>query len=33
MARRKSELPQDLHAKGALEAPGRAEELAPQDGR
>uniref|UniRef100_A0A8D1SZ80 Serine/threonine-protein phosphatase 2A 56 kDa regulatory subunit n=1 Tax=Sus scrofa TaxID=9823 RepID=A0A8D1SZ80_PIG len=33
VARRKSELPQDLHAKGALEAPGRAEELAPQDGR
>ncbi|KAB0369044.1 hypothetical protein FD755_019049 [Muntiacus reevesi] len=33
LARRKSELPQDLHAKSALEAHGRAEEPAPQDGR
>uniref|UniRef100_A0A8B9XIA6 Serine/threonine-protein phosphatase 2A 56 kDa regulatory subunit n=1 Tax=Bos mutus grunniens TaxID=30521 RepID=A0A8B9XIA6_BOSMU len=33
LARRKSELPQDLHTKSALEAHGRAEEPAPQDGR
>lgn len=33
LVRRKSDLPQDLHAKSALEAHGRAEEPAPQDGR
>eukprot|EP00069_Balaena_mysticetus_P006007 bmy_18309T0 len=33
LVRRKSELPQDLHTKSALEAHGRAEELVPQDGR
>lgn len=33
LVRRKSDLPQDLHAKSALEAHSRAEEPAPQDGR
>ncbi|XP_057589954.1 serine/threonine-protein phosphatase 2A 56 kDa regulatory subunit gamma isoform isoform X4 [Hippopotamus amphibius kiboko] len=33
LVRRKSELPQDLHTKSALEAHSRAEELVPQDGR
>ncbi|XP_033706498.2 serine/threonine-protein phosphatase 2A 56 kDa regulatory subunit gamma isoform isoform X5 [Tursiops truncatus] len=33
LVRRKSELPQDLHTKSALEAHGRADELVPQDGR
>lgn len=31
--RRKSELPQDLHTKNALEAHCRADELLSQDGR
>lgn len=33
LVRRKSELPQDLHTKSALEAHCRADELVSQDGR
>ncbi|KAB1277169.1 Serine/threonine-protein phosphatase 2A 56 kDa regulatory subunit gamma isoform [Camelus dromedarius] len=33
LVRRKSELPEDLHTKSALEAHSRAEDLVPQDGR